>query len=420
MDFKDYVPFPDKELGGGADYDDPTQIPMGLAPVCRNMRFRRRSVRTRDGYLHTMSYTIDPTVPATPPFDMTGVEALDVLVNNPQQLVVAFDTNGDLLQETPVGSGTMVPLSPPFPLPTGASMQTAKAYNRIYAATSNLLSALAPPLVIDGPTGVVSPVSQSPIGAIWTPGRNYLVGDVVRTSQNPSRWFRCILAGAAGNVEPTWPTLDGYLLQAPSVASIVSVRTYFAEEHPPQTLTIFTVSSTVGFNLRDSVTSAGVSLPALNGTGTITSIGTNTITTTAIGANGNTGTGGFLTDATGSGFISMAAEVTDPNGTSQWVEWTPGATQFILQPEAPEQVISVKGQAARPRDRSRPDSTSTFASPTRTRTAKASGPSRFFTPTASRPTSSKSSFSSKTKFQAPSSPQLTELRVMAGRACRSG
>ena len=92
---------------------------------------------------------------------MTGVEALDVLVNNPQQLVIAFDTNGDLLQESPVGSGTMIPLSPPIPLPTGASMQTAKAYNRIYMAFSNLMKALGPPQVIDGPTGVVSPVSQT-------------------------------------------------------------------------------------------------------------------------------------------------------------------------------------------------------------------------------------------------------------------
>ena len=95
MDFAGYTPFIDKELGGGADYDNPTMIPMGLATVCRNMRFRRRSVRTRDGYSHTMSYEIEPSTPSVPPFDMTGVEALDVLVNNPQQLVIAFDTNGD-------------------------------------------------------------------------------------------------------------------------------------------------------------------------------------------------------------------------------------------------------------------------------------------------------------------------------------
>src|ERR1700691_1112904 len=163
MEFAGYTPFIDKELGGGADYDDPTQIPMGLGGVCRNMRFRRKSVRNRDGYEHTMAYTINPTVPDIPPFDMTGVEALDVLVNNPQQLVVAFDTNADLLQETPVGSGTMVPLTVPIPLPTGASMQTAKAYNRIYMAFSNLANALSPPLALDGPAGGGAAVSQNPL-----------------------------------------------------------------------------------------------------------------------------------------------------------------------------------------------------------------------------------------------------------------
>ncbi len=260
MDFTGYLPFPDKELGGGADYDDPTCIPMGLAVVCRNMRFRRRSVRTRDGYQHTMSYAIDAGEPGIAPLDMTGVEALDVLVNNPQQIVVASDSNGDLLQETPAGGGAMTPLTTPFALPAGISMQTAKAFNRIYMAFSNLVNALTPPLALDGPTGVVTPVSQNPIGAIWTPGRNYLVGDVVRTSQNPNRWFRCTTPGQAGNIEPTWPTLDGYL----------------------------------------------------------------------------------------SGRFFFACTINDPNGPSIWEEWTPTAQQFLPAPEAPEQVISIKGQSGAP------------------------------------------------------------------------
>jgi hypothetical protein len=351
MDFAGYTPFIDKELGGGADYDNPTMIPMGLATVCGNMRFRRRSVRTRDGYSHTMSYEIEPSTPSVPPFDMTGVEALDVLVNNPQQLVIAFDTNGDLLQESPVGSGTMIPLSPPIPLPTGASMQTAKAYNRIYMAFSNLMNALGPPQVLDGPTGVVAPVSQNPIGAIWTPGRYYLVGDVVRTSQNPSRWFRCIIPGTAGNIEPTWPTLDGYLVPVAgnTVTNIISAVIQRYHKTLPDTIAVLTVASVSGMTVGDSITVAGNSLNAFNGTWTIVAIGTNTVsffpTTGVIGA---TGTGGTLTDTSSELPTSMPATATDPNGTSQWVEWTPGAAQFVPQPEAPELVISVKGQAGAP------------------------------------------------------------------------
>ena len=237
MDFSGYTPFPDKEMGGLANYDDPTQIPMGLATVCRNMRFRKRSPRTRDGYSHTMTYSIEPGVENVPAFDMTGVEALDVLVNNPQQIVVALTSEGTLLQEKPTGSGAMTPLQLPIPLPDlpvpGISMQTAKAYNRVYMAFSDLANALAPPMVLDGPTDVVSPISQNPIGAIWTPGRYYLVGDVVRTSANPNRWFRCFDPGTAGNVEPTWPTLDGYIGPEEFVdPSINTQQKHNAAQHP--------------------------------------------------------------------------------------------------------------------------------------------------------------------------------------------
>jgi hypothetical protein len=351
MNFEGYLPFPDKELGGGADYDDPTQIPMGLAVVCRNMRFRRKSVRVRDGYEHTMSYTIEATTPNVPPIDMTGVEALDVLVNNPQQLVIGFDTNADLLQETPVGSGTMVPLQVPIPLPDGASMQTAKAYNRIYMAFSNLVNALAPPLVVDGPTGVVAPVSQNPTGAIWTPGRYYLVGDVVRTTQNPNRWFRCIVPGTAGSQEPTWPTLDGYLTAGELVADIISAQCVndYIFGHIA-TIVVLTVPSAVGFGSDAPIIVAGMSNPLFDGTSTSLTVGTNTISYFApVGLTaGTSATGGTVTQPSGGGIAPNAAQVKDPNGPSFWVEWTPGAVQFLPAPEAPELVLSIKGQAGAP------------------------------------------------------------------------
>jgi hypothetical protein len=353
MDFSGYTPFPDKELGGLANYDDATQIPLGLAVVCRNMRFRKRSPRTRDGYLHTMSYAIgvDPLIPNLPPFDMTGVDALDVLVNNPQQVVAALTSQGTLLQESPAGSGAMVPLPLPIPLPVlpvpGISMQTAKAYNRIHMAFSNLMSAFSPPMVLDGPTGVVSPISQNPIGAIWTPGRYALVGDVVRTSQNPSRWFRCIVPGTQGNVEPTWPVLDGYLSASASAeTSILAAREQAG--FLGHNTAILTVASTSGFTVGSAITVAGNSNPFFNGNFTITAIGSNTISYTVSGGVNQTGTGGTVTQASGSGVVSNPAQVTDPNGTSVWTEWTPGAAQFVPQPEAPEQILSIKGQAGAP------------------------------------------------------------------------
>jgi hypothetical protein len=361
MNFDGYIPFPDKELGGLANYDDATQIPMGLATVCRNMRFRKRSPRTRDGYQHTMSYAIgeDPLIPNLPAFDITGVDALDVLVNNPQQVVVALTSQGTLLQESPAGSGAMTPVPLPIPLPSlavpGISMQTAKAYNRIHMAFSDLMNALAPPMVLDGPTGVVSPISQNPIGAIWTPGRYYLPGDVVRTSQNPNRWFRCIVAGTAGNVEPTWPVLDGYLEAggAPTAAILsVTINAPSHPAYPPGHLYPATaiVSSVVGFVVGGSITIAGNSNSLFNGTWIITVIGTNSISfgMPVVRGTSASGTGGTVTQSTGSGVVANPAQAADPNGTSQWVEWTPGAAQFVPQPEAPEQILSIKGQAGAP------------------------------------------------------------------------
>jgi hypothetical protein len=415
MDFAGYTPFPDKELGGLANYDDESQIPQGLATVVRNTRFRKRSPRTRDGYLHTMSY-VPPAIAAettiqsvktvfslqhlqlsaialvgssqgftvgsqitvagcsNPIFDgtwtltgvspnsllwnigangtgtggtatqtavgavdMTGVEALDVLVNNPQQRVIASDSNGDLLEESPVGSGELAPLSTPFTLPIGVSMQTSKAYNRIYCAFSNLMNALAPPMVLDGPTNVVAPVSQNPIGAIWTPGRNYLPGDVVRTSANPNRWFSCVLGGLAGAIEPTWPTLDGYM--APQTLSVQIINIEL------ETGTAYcVVASSVGLQVGDSVTVAGSSNPAFDGTFILTNVFTGEVEWAQLG--NETATGGTLTATTP--VSSFPAQVTDPNGVSQWIEWTPGAVQFLPQPEAPELCISIKGQAGAP------------------------------------------------------------------------
>ena len=320
---------------------------MGLAVLCRNMRFRRRSVRTRDGYSHTMSYTIDPTTPSVPPFDMTGVEALDVLVNNPGQIVIASDSNGDLLQETPTGSGVMSPLAVPIPLPAGISMQTAKAYNRIYMAFSNLLSALSPPMVLDGPTDVVTPVSQNPIGGIWTPGRNYLVGDVVRTSQNANRWFRCIVAGLAGNTEPTWPILDGYLVNEPLSQAILG--TYVTGYGGGTISCGAAVASSVGFNTGDSITIFGCTPTAYNGSWIITGVGTGRVFFNIPGSSPPLqGTGGTITDTSSTYPASVSAQVTDPNGTSQWVEWTPGAVQFVPPPEPPTLLTSILGQAGAP------------------------------------------------------------------------
>lgn len=205
------TPFPIKRFGGSADWDDPSQIPLGLAVVCKNCRFKVEGVGTRFGSAHTMQF---PGVG-----DVTGLEVLQVLGTAAQQIPLIFSDTGVLLRETPPGSGTLVPVNPPFLLPASASMQTSKAYNSIYAAFSDLETPLTPPVVLNGVTGAANPVSQNPIGSLWTPGQFAQIGDLVRSSIDPTRWFRCTSPGIMSSTEPTWPIEYGHF---ETIATVVT------------------------------------------------------------------------------------------------------------------------------------------------------------------------------------------------------
>jgi len=145
---------------------------------------------------------------------VTGVDCLNVLVNNPQQVPIAFTDAGELLRESPPGGGDLIPLTPPIPLPLGAYMADALADNRMYIAISDLVKGLIPPLVVDGPSGALSVAGQNPIGALWQSGVWYQVGDLVRSTDG--RWWRCTDAATAisTSTAPSWPQFNGYFLPA--------------------------------------------------------------------------------------------------------------------------------------------------------------------------------------------------------------
>lgn len=168
----------------------------------KNNRFRAESAATRFGRSHSMV--------ASGLAAVTGLDCLNVLIDNPQQVSVIFTDAGQLLRETPTGSGTMVPVATPLPLPMLAYMQDALADNMIYMAISDLSQGLLPPMVLNGPTGVVSVAGQNPVGALWQPNVWYQVGDLVRSPDG--RWWRCTTAGTqlSGELPPSWPALNGY------------------------------------------------------------------------------------------------------------------------------------------------------------------------------------------------------------------
>lgn len=246
--------------GGEADWDDVTQIPNGLALKARNARFRAESVACRFGRKNTMSYATAA--------DVTGLECLNVLGAYAKQVPLVWLSTGGaggtgiLLEESPPGSGTLVPLTPPFSLPGTSHLMAAQAFNREYMTVTDMFNGLALPMVLDGPTGNFTPVSQNTPGALWQPAMNYFAGDLVRTTANAQRWFLASNTGISGVNEPSWPVLDGYFEGA---------------------------------------------LPH----------------------------NAFVVDNAGANHIT-------------WTEWTPGIAAYVPAPEAPEQILSVKGQAGAP------------------------------------------------------------------------
>lgn len=205
------------------DWDDPTQLPNGVAIVAQNVQYQAESVRTRDGFRHTMSYGL----PGEGYGDLgygdggygdsfvTGLDVLRVLNADVSWASVIFTSDGHLLTEDPPGSGTLVSIAASsilgsIPFPANASMLTAKAFNRIYMTFSDLKTGMGIPAVLDGPSGNVSPISQNPIGMPWTPDLYAQVGDLVKPPSAGGRWFRCITPGIMQPQEPTWPLLDGY------------------------------------------------------------------------------------------------------------------------------------------------------------------------------------------------------------------
>jgi hypothetical protein len=204
----DFKPIPAPRFGGAVDYQqgpggvqDATKVIPGCAILAQDTRFEEDLVATRFGNQTTMTRSASGVA--------TGLDVLEVIGEvNPGQIPVVFDDQGNLLKESPVGSETLVALTPPFPLPAGARMQTSQQQNRLAMAFSDGVAGLVPPLVLDGRTGQLNPLSQNTIGALWQKGLYYLIGDLVRSGDG--RWWRCKVSATGLSVAqgPIWP--QGY------------------------------------------------------------------------------------------------------------------------------------------------------------------------------------------------------------------
>src|ERR1700722_9719099 len=140
-------PIPQNRFLGQVDQDDPTNLPMGLAALCRNFDFTRDSggptcAVTRAGIITAMQ-CVDPNSPVT---GLLGFVYEPEFSGDPFfQLPMAFQPTTGSQYENPVGSGKMSPFPPTnFSEPTLAKlginpqMISVSAGNRIFAAYSDL------------------------------------------------------------------------------------------------------------------------------------------------------------------------------------------------------------------------------------------------------------------------------------------
>jgi hypothetical protein len=224
LNLDDFKRWPVLGFGGQVDYQGPERVVPGSAILARNVQFDRRRARTRDGFVDAISRQMIGG-------PVTGFDVLRVVGDvRPDDYPIAFTQSGDLLLESPAGSGCFVPIPTPFPLPQNARMQTAEAYNTLLMAFSDGERGLCPPLRYNGLTGVVGPVSQNPVGARWVEGRFAQVGDVV--TEPSGRWWRCTVPGFMGP-EPTWPAGYGYFLTGEVWRQLLAVS---PGDHAPDTI----------------------------------------------------------------------------------------------------------------------------------------------------------------------------------------
>lgn len=191
--------------------DGPTALPPGVLAAGRNISFHGASVRTRWGIQRQFQT----------PGQSNAITGLASGTNQQPggntQVPIVYDMGGQLLIESPAGSGTLVPVtaSPLVTQPANAHAQFATAFNRAYMAFSDLRFPIDFAAVYDLPTGNLDPYTMKPFGVRWSANTKYFVGEVVTPTVGTignGHTYRCTVAGtsaALATSEPVWPLGDG-------------------------------------------------------------------------------------------------------------------------------------------------------------------------------------------------------------------
>lgn len=227
---------------GQVDQDDPTNLPVGLAAVCRNTDFTRDApgvtcANTRAGINSAMQLIgLDGKSAINP---VTGAVFFayspELITEKRFEMPVAYEAGGCLQRESPVGSGHMkaIPNGPLFTPPAGAVPNFTAAENLLWAAWSDLKAPVAGmscinPKVLQGyaATGAaVNPFGMKPVGWYWQPNTAILAGEICcpPTPVNGNgHTYQAQNAGVTGANPPAFPlTEDATVIDNPGASQVV-------------------------------------------------------------------------------------------------------------------------------------------------------------------------------------------------------
>ena len=202
--FDGFLPHEIPRFSSLVEAEDPTNLPLGVSPFLRNVRFHLTGCRTRDGIQSKYGFLLPDKG------SVTGLAALKIGRAGLQDLQVplAFSSLGNLYVEKPAGAGNVTPRATPLlTLPKGASMQEASAYAKTFLAFGDLRNSLGAPAVYNPVLDQLDPLSMKPVGVTWAAATSYQIGEVV-TPPTPvggnGHTYRCVVAGTSGANPPAF------------------------------------------------------------------------------------------------------------------------------------------------------------------------------------------------------------------------
>ena len=233
MNFAGATPAAIPRFGSECQWDDVTQLPLGLSSRTRNTRYTAQSAGTRFG--------LGTKLQITPASSITGIGILRFLSSEPgtldltalEKILVAAYSSSDgniftaipylQVSKTLLTNAAFYANTGRAPLPNLWPVCT-QAFNFLIVSMADCVLPAGRALIYNQPDAVLYEVSDLPVGAPWTPGTAYRAGQIVCPSMfetfgftdgrgswvpNPTGFlYQCVTPGVSGGsgAQPAWTT----------------------------------------------------------------------------------------------------------------------------------------------------------------------------------------------------------------------